>query len=315
MNAAVLAPRVRERTPSVFDLHDRDAWLRWRDRKLAARARGAADLIVEVRDPRRLSRIEAAAIVERCRRTNMAIYASRADDDAAPDVARRLGAQLGLATLDANPLAARDGIARIAVDARKASAGFIPYTSRRMRWHTDGYYNAPSRPVRAMILHCVRAAASGGDTALLDPELAWLMLRDAGDELVRSLMRPDALTIPERNGRSGVAREAVSGPVFSTDAASGDLHMRYTARRRSVRWRCDATTGEAAARLLALMDHDAGCVVRARLEPGMGLVCNNVLHERTAFEEDPAHPRLILRARFLERIAGTEGAWARLAAS
>jgi hypothetical protein len=128
-------------------------------------------------------------------------------------------------------------------------------------------------------------------------------------------MRPDALTIPERNGRSGVAREAVSGPVFSTDAASGDLHMRYTARRRSVRWRCDATTGEAAARLLALMDHDAGCVVRARLEPGMGLVCNNVLHERTAFEEDPAHPRLILRARFLERIAGTEGAWARLAAS
>jgi hypothetical protein len=91
--------------------------------------------------------------------------------------------------------------------------------------------------------------------------------------------------------------------------------MRYTARRRSVRWHCDATTGEAAARLLALMDHDASCVVRARLEPGMGLVCNNVLHERTAFEEDPAHPRLILRARFLERIAGTEGAWARLAAS
>jgi hypothetical protein len=38
-------------------------------------------------------------------------------------------------------------------------------------------------------------------------------------------------------------------------------------------------------------------------------VCNNVLHERSAFEDDPARPRLLYRARYVERIAGTEGAW------
>ncbi len=308
---AVLAPRSTAQA-SVFDLADRATWLRWREGKLAARPRGAADLVVEVRDPRNLSDPERAAIVDRCRRANMAIYASRPGDDR-PDLALAVARQLGMRTLDANPFAGRDGVARIACDARKAKAGYIPYTSRRMRWHTDGYYNAPSHPVRSMILHCVRPADSGGDTALLDPELAWLMLREAGEPLVRALMHPEALTIPERTDRREIARPAASGPVFSVDTASGDLLMRYTARRRSVQWRCDATTSEAAARLLALMDHDATCVIRTRLESGMGLVCNNVLHERAAFEESPDSPRLLLRARFLERVAGTEGAWARFA--
>jgi len=307
---AVLAPRAP--MPSVFDLADGASWLRWRERKLAARPSAAAELVVEVKDPRNLSERERAAIVERCRRANMAIYASRDVGDA-PDLALAVGRQLGLRTLEANPFSGREGVARIACDPRKERAGYIPYTSRRMRWHTDGYYGLPSHPVRSMILHCVRPAASGGETALLDPELAWLLLREAGDEAVVALMHPEALTIPERMERRGIARTAVSGPVFSVDAETGDLHMRYTARRRSVRWRCDAATSEAAARLLDLMDRDASCVLRTRLEAGMGLVCNNVLHERSAFEDSAAGPRLLLRARFTERIAGTEGAWKRFA--
>ena len=305
---AVLAPRATPHA-SVFDLADRESWLRWRERKLEARPRRAEDLVVEVRDPRALRECERTAILERCRRANMAIYASRMDDDR-PDLALAVARQLGLRTLDANPLAASDGVARIACDAAKAKAGYIPYTSRRMRWHTDGYYNAPSHPVRSMILHCVRPAASGGETALLDPELAWLALREAGEALVRALMHPEALTIPARVVRGAVVRDAIAGPVFAMEEAGGDLAMRYTARRRSVLWRRDAATAEGAARLLAFMDHDASCVIRTRLEAGMGLVCNNALHERAAFEDSGASPRLLLRARFRERVAGTEAAWA-----
>jgi hypothetical protein len=33
----------------------------------------------------------------------------------------------------------------------------------------------------------------------------------------------------------------------------------------------------------------------------MGLVCHNVLHDRSAFDDDPARPRLLLRARYLDR--------------
>jgi hypothetical protein len=36
----------------------------------------------------------------------------------------------------------------------------------------------------------------------------------------------------------------------------------------------------------------------------MGLVCNNVLHDRAGFVDDPAQPRLLYRARDLDRIVG-----------
>ena len=297
---------------SIFAMLDESTWARWRDRKLQMHPRRAADLVVEVRDPRNLSSPEHAALLERLRRANMAIYASAVGDDDA-EIPRRIGARLGLRTLDANLLAEDDGVTRITADAAKASAGFIPYTAGRMLWHTDGYYNAPAMRVRSMLLHCVRPAAQGGETALLDPEIAWLLLREADTRFIRALMDPEALTIPERRDEDGIARPAIGGPVFSIDPATGDLHTRFTARRRSVRWKCDATVSEAAARLLAILDGDTPYVLRTRLEAGMGLVCNNVLHARSTFSDAPGAPRLLFRARFVERIAGTEGAWADLA--
>ena len=293
---------------SPFDPADAAAFARWRDAKLAARARSAADLVVEVRDPRSLGPAERDELVRRCRRDNMALYASAATGED-KEIARRLGAQLGLATLDANFLADEDGITSIAVTDRKAGAGYIPYTTHRLRWHTDGYYNPPRLRIRAMLLHCVRDAAAGGETALLDHELAYLLLREEDPGLVRALMQPDALVIPARVDEDGVARPEAAGPVFSVEPGTGDLHMRYTARTRSVAWKDDGATPAAAARLLALLDGDTGCVLRTRLAPGMGLACNNVLHERSAFEDDPARPRLLYRARYVERIAGTQGAW------
>ena len=50
-------------------------------------------------------------------------------------------------------------------------------------------------------------------------------------------------------------------------------------------------------------------MLRVRLQAGMGIVGHNVLHERSAFEDDPARPRLLLRARFLDRIRPAEAAW------
>jgi len=34
----------------------------------------------------------------------------------------------------------------------------------------------------------------------------------------------------------------------------------------------------------------------------MGLLCNNVLHDRSAFSDGPDQPRLLYRARYLDRI-------------
>lgn len=43
----------------------------------------------------------------------------------------------------------------------------------------------------------------------------------------------------------------------------------------------------------------------ARLENGMGPLCNNVLHDRADFSNAPEYPRLLYRARYYDRIAGS----------
>ncbi|HSB25909.1 MAG TPA: TauD/TfdA family dioxygenase [Burkholderiaceae bacterium] len=293
-------------TPSradPFDLADGAAYAAWRARKLAQHARRASELVVDVDDPGALTEAERQALLERCARWNMAVYrARRVRDDKA--VMQALARQIGLRQLDGNWLADEDGVSSITVNdgAGDVRGAYIPYTDRPLQWHTDGYYHPAGRRIRAMVLHCVRPAADGGVNTLLDHELAYIALRDASPRWLRSLMAPDAMTIPARTDEHGVARPAIAGPVFSVDA-DGALHMRYTARKRSIQWKADIATQKAAAFLERLLSEDNPYVLRLRLDAGMGLVTNNVLHERSGFRDDPLRPRLLFRARFLDRIA------------
>lgn len=289
-----------------FDLDHPGDYARWRDAKRASHPRQASELMVDVADPRDLSGAERDALLQRCATANMAIYRSPLCTED-KNMARLLAQQLGLHRLDGNWLADEDGISQIAVAGKPGDRGaFIPYTNRAIKWHTDGYYHPTSRHIRAMVLHCVRRASAGGETALMDHEMAYIALREANPDWVRALMAPDAMTIPERLDEDGVARAEQSGPVFSVDAQSGALHMRYTARTRSVLWKDDAATRGATVFLAQLLASDAAPVFRLTLQAGMGLVCNNVLHDRAGFTDDPAQPRLLYRARYLDRVAGPE---------
>ena len=288
-----------------YDLDHAADYLRWRDHKLARAITDTSELIVEINDPRALTKAEHAALLERCRRSNMVIYATHTEH-ADEDMVRHFGLQFGLASLDANWLAGEQGITRVTVCADDGQRqAYIPYTDRAIKWHTDGYYNPPERQVRSMILHCVHSAGQGGENRLLDHEIAYLMLRDENSDVIRALSAPDAMTIPERTDEYGVARAAQTGPVFSVDPASGRLHMRYTARTRSIEWKQDLTTLAAVAALERLLASDLPHIHSTRLEPGMGLLCNNVLHDRAAFSDTPDSPRLLYRARYHERIAAS----------
>ena len=285
-----------------FDLNNTDAYLRWRDHKLSNAITRTDDLIVEINDPRSLNKSEHAALLERCQRSNMAIYASQIKD-ADENMVRQFGLQFGLTNLDANWLAGEQGITRVTVCVEDGQRqAYIPYTDRAIKWHTDGYYNPPERQIRGMILHCVQSAGQGGENRLLDHEMAYLMLRDSNVDFIRALSAPDAMTIPERTDEYGVARIAQAGPVFSIDPIRGHLHMRYTARTRSIVWKQDTTTSAAVAALEKLLASDLPHIHRTRLESGMGLLCNNVLHDRAEFSDDPSHPRLLYRARYHSRV-------------
>jgi hypothetical protein len=284
-----------------FDPDDERTYRAWRERKLAEYPDGLAGLTVEVGDPRALTPSERHAVLDRCRRSNMVVYASGARG-ADKEIPRRLGAQFALASLDRNWLADDDGVSQVKVAEASGRGDFIPYTNRPIRWHTDGYYHPPQRRIRAMVLHCVENAAEGGENALLDPEIAYLLLRDTDPAHVRALMREDAMTIPERTDDDGVARPAQGGPVFSVDPTGGALHMRYTARTRSIEWHPDPGVRAAVAALERVLATPSPWTHRLTLAPGMGILCNNVLHDRSGFTDDPLRPRLILRARYHERI-------------
>jgi phosphomannomutase len=55
--------------------------------------------------------------------------------------------------------------------------------------------------------------------------------------------------------------------------------------------------------LLEMLATERADVFRLTLQPGMGLVCNNVLHDRSGFIDDPSLPRLLYRARYTDRIS------------
>ena len=271
---------------------DRNTYLSWREAKFRESPASVNELIVEVKNPEALTQSEFDAIRARILRANMAIYASPV-----PDIDMRcFGRQFGLENLDANWLAGEDGVSRIAFS--ESGQGYIPYTDKPIKWHTDGYYNPIDRKIRAMLLHCVQDAEIGGENRLMDHEILYCLLRDGNPQYIRALSEPDAMTIPERMGEDGVARAEETGPVFSFDP-DGHLHMRYTARTRSIRWKQDAITLEAVAAIEALLSAPSRHVFQAKLEPGMGIVCNNVLHDRSGFS---GNSRLLYRARYYDRI-------------
>ena len=287
-----------------FDPDNASAYEIWRERKLAGYPAGAGELVVEVKDPRKLTPAEYTALLERCRKTNMAIYAGQTGSDPDKAIPALLGEQFGLTRLDCNMGADDDGITALRVVEGEWRGSYIPYTDRPIHWHTDGYYNTAERQIQGLLLHCVSTAASGGENALLDHEIAYIHLRDLDPAYIRALLAPGAMTIPANieNGRE--IRPARSGPVFSI-LPDGNLHMRYTARSRSIEWAADTLTREAAAALQTFLQSDSPWIYRATLQPGQGLLSNNVLHDRSGFTDSDSHTRQLYRLRYYQRISCT----------
>lgn len=290
---------------SPFLLDDESLYQRWREQKLLNYPEHLGDLIVQVNDPHNLTNTEYRAILSRCRKTNMAVYASKTGIDPDRSIPLRLAEQFGLQHLDHNWLADDDGLTSLTVANDGKRQHYIPYSNRPIQWHTDGYYNIPDQQIHALLLHCVQSAPQGGENRLLDHELVYMRLRDQNPDYIRALMQPDVMIIPARTENGAVARADNTGPVFSVDPQTGDLHMRYTIRGRNVMWKDDSLTREALNALSDWLEDESGCIFQGKLEPGMGLISNNVLHDRSGFEDTPQQHRLLYRARYMDRLAGT----------
>ncbi len=275
----------------------------WRDRKLDGYPQSLEELVVEIENPLQPTPAEHQAILQRVRKSGMAIYVSATRDDPDKGVIRSLGRQFGLERLDHNMCADDDAISSLSVHPDALHQGYIPYTTRPIAWHTDGYYNRLDHQIHALLLHCVRPAAEGGANQLLDHEILFLQLRDRNPAYIQALMHPRAMTIPANIVDGEELRPARSGPVFML-FSDGRLHMRYTDRSRSIEWRDDPLTREAVGVLKQLLRQESPYRFEGTLQSGQGLICNNVLHTRSGFE-DGEQERLLYRARYFDRIAGS----------
>jgi len=283
---------------SPYLLNDEPVYRAWREQKLNTYPDRVNELIIELNNPIKLMDTEISGLKSRTARANMVIYRCATDDDPKQS-ALSIAQQLGLKQPDANVCADEDRISAIEDSGNKHSH-YIPYTAKALNWHTDGYYNSKAQRIHAFLMHCVRPAKHGGENSYLDPEIVYILLRDENPEYIRVLMQEDVMTIP---ANAKEKRKAQTGPVFYVDTV-GNLCMRYTARKRSIEWKKDKQLENALACLTEILQ-DNPYMFSYRLSKNEGVICNNVLHKRSAFE-DGENKRLLYRGRFYNRVNHSE---------
>lgn len=289
-------------------------YLQWRDNKLAHYPVSNQDLLVDIADPSQPSDNEIKQLSILCEQYNLAFYRFNQHDEKPHNShnnhneiqkkwVHQLAEKLGLNRLDKNICADEDKLTAIEVRENKGQHAYIPYTKRKLSWHTDGYYNTKKQKINSFLLHCVRPAQYGGKSFFLDHEIAYILLHESNPDFIQALMQADAMTIPANILQGKVIRAAQTGPVFSFNAA-GKLHMRYSARLRNIVWKDDAITQKATQFLQQLWQQESPYMIEATLQAGEGVICNNVLHCRTAFEdgENNSQQRLLYRGRYLDRV-------------
>ena len=147
------------------------------------------------------------------------------------------------------------------------------------------------------------SAATGGENALLDHEIAYLLLRDADPRYVAALMQPDAMTIPARtdDDRRRARRRDRPGVLRGSGRrrAAHALHRAHAQHRMEGRrgGRAAAAAPRAAARRPVAVRLPRDAAARA-----WGCCATTCCTTGRDSPTHPARPRLVYRARYHDRI-------------
>ena len=221
------------------------------------------------------------------------------------DSIKTISDKIGLKQLDAHLCANEDLISTI-TDTNHISGDqrrtYIPYSNKALSWHTDGYYNPFHQRVQAFLLYCQHAANSGGENSFIDPEIIYLLLRRESPAFIEALCEEDVMRIPENVQDQTCIRAETASSVFQVSSDYSHIDMRFSQRKRHIIWRDDALTRQALEYLNELLNSDSIWRINYRLQDGEGVISNNVLHCRSAYE-DNTEPRVYIRARYYNRIS------------
>jgi len=282
----------------VSILTSMDEYKFWHDEKLTRSITNIDECLVDIFNPDRLTSSEKDKVLQLCTVNNFALFQLQNIDSFTNDSITNISAQFGLTNSDDHLYAPKSGLSRITQSKNEEQATFIPYTSKAISWHTDGYYNPTSKRIRAFTLFCVNKAASGGSNAWIDPQIVYLLLRENNPDVARALTHSNAMTIPTHEVNGSIRRPKSTGPIFFIDKVTKKLSMRYTQRKKNILFLNSIELKQAVEYLDKLLDSDSAHHFKLLFEPGQGIICNNVIHNREQFSDDPSRPRLLLRGRY-----------------
>ena len=285
-------------------LESESDYRQWRAEKLSGYPDSIEQLIVDIEDPYHISPQEWTKLVQICKKTNLVFYRTLNFKTEEKGIVKAIAAQVGLMNMDGNLCADQNRISSIQVLDDKLSGNYIPYTNKSLNWHTDGYYNQDQQRIRSFLMHCVQPAYSGGINSYLDPEIFYILLRDLNPNYIETLQKEDVMFIPANIDQNKEIRKEKQGPVFLFDKKSQSLYLRYTARSRNIIWKDNVETKKVRDVILDILKNN-DYQFQYRLRSGEGVICNNVLHNRTSFKDQPNSTRLLYRARFYDRVTAT----------
>ncbi len=217
-------------------------------------------------------------------------------------VLQDFSSQLGLTTPDKHLCVNEDKVTKIFDDNQNAKSFYIPYTNKPINWHTDGYYNSQQQKVYSFILHCATPAYEGGVNSLLDPDQVFIYLMQQNPLYIEALMQPNVMTIPENRKDGELMRAETSTAIFEVINQKHDVLMRYSMRKKNIIFAKDSLTQEALSCMDEFINSSLAPSISLKLKAGQGVLCNNVLHKRTAFMDKEGMERLYYRARYYNRI-------------
>ena len=279
----------------------KDNYKRWEDKKLNGFVSQADALMVEIAEAESLKESEKTKILEQ---QNLVFYEFKSMKSTSHNTLQSshnallsLSKQLGLEDFDYNPKSDKTGLTLITVDNNSDTEDeYVPYTTKPLNWHTDGYYNLFNESIHSWLLHCHEPAKHGGENTFLDHEIAYILFNQQNKN-IPSLMDNIAYTIPE-NKKTG--RKSVDGYVFSFENKYKKLHMRFTMRENNIHWNENAVNE--VNELKEIIKGSARYHIKYKLDYRQGVITNNILHNRSSFTNLDNQTRLIYRIRSKKRV-------------
>jgi len=267
---------------------------RWVNDKLGSYTNNIDNLMIEIKNPLKLSKSEKEKCFKVLESQNMVFFNIEKPQKNIGFSLKELACQFGMGDYELDSQSDEVGLTKIQVETKKHHGEYIPYTNKPLNWHTDGYYNKTKNSILSWLLYCESSSDSGGINKFMDHEIAYILYNQKYQN-IHELMKEDVYIIPENKMNS---RLEVKGYIFKF--INQKLHMRFSMREKNIIWRKNII--DSINNLKKIIKESTKFHISYKLLPGQGVLTNNIIHMRTTFTNTKNKNRLLYRLRSKKRI-------------